>query len=138
MHSHIMAGKIFDDKVPLNDEYRTDGSATTIDRWKHKVRGYFISKVPAVLKLLDWAEQQQHKPIEINDIMAEASRHRQLTPDEVVLVNSAIWTFIQMCTSGEASDVHNLAPELSGLDAWRRLMANRGKNLPLAGLRRAG
>ena len=111
-----MAGKIFDDKVPPNAEYQTDGGATTIDRWRQKVRGYCIGKVPAVLKLLDWAEQRQHKAIEIDDIMTEASRHRQLTPDEVVLVNSAIWTFIQMCTSGEASDVRNLAPEV----AWTR------------------
>ena len=32
-------GKIFDDKVPLNEEYRTDGSADAVDRWRHKVRG---------------------------------------------------------------------------------------------------
>ena len=78
VHSHIMAGKIFDDKAPLNDEYRTDGSAATIDRWRHKARGYFIGKVPAVLKLLEWAEQQEHQSIGTEDIMVEASR--QLTP----------------------------------------------------------
>ena len=110
-------GKIFDDKVPLNDEYRTDGSADTVDRWRHKVRGYLIGKVPALLTLLDWAERQEHRAITTDAVLAEVSRAGTMTPTEASIVNGAVWTFLQMCTSGGASDVMNLVPELNGLEA---------------------
>ncbi len=132
-------GKMYDDKVPLNEEYRTDGGAETVDRWRHKVRGYFIGKVPALLPLLDWAERKDHHNISAEDVRAEALRAGTLSPAEIAMVNGAVWTSLQMCTSGGASDVMNLVPELNGLEAWRALMvmANRGRNLRLAGLRRA-
>ena len=128
-------GKIFDDKVPLNEEYRTDGGADTVDKWRHKVRGYFIGKVPALLTLLDWAERQEHRRISSADVVAEASRAGTLTPAETSVVSGAVWTFLQMCTSGGASDVMNLVPELNGLEAWRALMvmANRGATCDLQG-----
>ena len=123
--------KLFDDKVPMNDEYRTDGGADSIDRWRHKTRGYFIGKVPALLPLLDWAERREHQAISIEDVTAETSRAGTLTPAETSAVNGAVWTFLQMCTTGGASDVMNLVPELNGMEAWRALMvmANRGRNL---------
>jgi hypothetical protein len=129
----------FDDKVPMSEEYRTDGGANNIDRWRHKTRGYFIGKVPALLPLLDWAEKREHQAITFEDVIAETANAGTLTPADTRMVNGAVWTFLQMCTTAGASDVINLVPELNGMEAWRPLMvmANRGRNLRLAGLRRA-
>ncbi len=128
-----------DDKVPLNEEYRTDGGLTTIDRWVSKTRGYFMGKIPSLLYLLDWVERQEHMPVTSEMIEAEAVSKGLLTAAEINKVNVALWTFLQMCTFGGAATTHNLASPLNGFDSWRRILmaANRGKSLRVGQLRRA-
>ena len=47
--------KLFDDKIPTYDEFRYNGSKGG-DRWRLKVRGYWLSKCPQLLPVLTAVE----------------------------------------------------------------------------------
>ena len=132
-------GKLFDDKVPMSDEYRTDGGIATIDKWISKTKGYFMGKVPCLHYLLDWAERCEHTEITEEAIYNEACMYNLLSREDMATVNAAVWTFMQMCTHGAAATTHALALPLNGLDSWRRVImaANRGRSLRVGQLRRA-
>ncbi len=55
----------------MANEYSFSGS-TGGEQWRVKVRGYWISKIPALLPVLDWAEKQGEK--EITDVDLEHKR----------------------------------------------------------------
>ena len=45
--------KVFDDKRATNDEFTYTGGDAG-DKWWIKIRGYWISKCPTLLTILDW------------------------------------------------------------------------------------
>ena len=53
---NVAQGKVFDDKVALDQRYQYNGSKEQGAQWREKTRGYLISKSPALFKLLPWAE----------------------------------------------------------------------------------
>ena len=52
----LASGKFFDDKIPLQKEFQFNGKHGG-DQWKGKVERYFISKIPALERVLSWAEK---------------------------------------------------------------------------------
>ena len=54
--------KVFDDKVAMSSDHVYDGN-TNGEKWRIKVEGYWISKLPALLEVLDWTIGQESTPI---------------------------------------------------------------------------
>ena len=64
--------KLFDDKVALADKYQFGGGDGG-ERWRVKIRGYWIFKFPALQGILNWAEDMDDKRITMG-VIAEMSR----------------------------------------------------------------
>jgi len=111
----------------------------SIDRWISKVKGYFMGVVPSLHYLMEWAERQEHTTVTHEMIVMECQKYQLLDEAALKTVNSGVWTFIQMSTTGGAATSHGLAEPLNGLDSWRRIImaANRGRSLRVGQLRRA-
>ena len=67
--------RIFDDKVALSTSYAYDGSSHG-EQWRRKVRGYWVSKCPALLPILNWAEEVDEQEITVETLKHEASTCR--------------------------------------------------------------
>ena len=65
--------KLFDDKIPTYEEFRYNGSKGG-DRWRLKVRGYWLSKCPQLLPVLTAVELSDERITK--DLLA-----RMLSPD---------------------------------------------------------
>ncbi len=67
----ISLHKIFDDKVAISGDYAFSGEKGG-EQWRVRVRGYWISKCPALLKLIDWAEKRDDQAITLQDAFDES------------------------------------------------------------------
>jgi hypothetical protein len=85
--------------------------------------------------LLEWVESADDQPI--TDALLGQATADSMTTEQTELLNSAIWGFISGCVSGEAETVFKRAEDLSGLDAWRRLVrfVDHGRGIRLDALR---
>ena len=72
--THVNYSRVFDDKVALSEDYRNDG-ANGGAKWKKRVRGYWLSKLPDLQPLLDWAEGMDDQPVTEEVIHNLASVH---------------------------------------------------------------
>jgi len=93
--------KLFDDKVPTYDEYRYDGVAGG-DRWRSKVRGYWLSKCPSAKPMLDWAETRDLQAITQHDVILVADGW--MTDVDALHVSALIWDFLNTALHGDAKD----------------------------------
>ncbi len=50
--THVNCGRIFDDTVALSEGYRYDGASGGA-KWKKRVRGYWLSKLPDLQPILE-------------------------------------------------------------------------------------
>ena len=127
--------KLFDDKVSLASDY-SYGGGNGGESWRVKVKGCWISKFPALMDVLDWAEKRDN--LEITKAIAHAERtdavmNRRWKPilDENVSerINELIWGFLNNCLKGEAHRAFELAPWLNGPEGWRSVVAgiHRGR-----------
>ena len=135
--SHINYGRIFDDKVALSEDYRYDG-ANGGAKWKKRVRGYWLSKLPDFQPILDWAEDMDDQLVTDDLLKALAAAHYWMTEVDVRRTSGIIWGFLRSCLKGEAETLFELAPELNGYEAWRIIVrdVHNGQNIRLATLRR--
>ena len=92
----------------MANDYSFSGS-TGGEQWRVKVRGYWISKIPALLPVLDWAEKQGEKEItdadlEYKRVEAVATGEWRHSIDEHVLerMNEVTWGFLNMALKAEA------------------------------------
>ncbi len=136
--------KVFDDKVALSNDYSFDGDQGG-ERWRVKIRGYWISKFPALVQVLEWAEKRDNRRItdEVLELERAAAVHANrwkpiLDPSTLERINGAIWGFLNTSLKGEAHRTFQLAPELNGLEGWRAVVASihRGRENRQAELRK--
>ena len=52
--SKVDLNRLFDDKIAVSESYRYDGEKAG-EAWRRRVRGYWISRCPDLLPILDFA-----------------------------------------------------------------------------------
>ena len=62
---NVQSGKLFDDRVALDQKYQYNGSKESGAGWRERISGYLIAKSPALFKLLAWAEAQDRTVISV-------------------------------------------------------------------------
>ncbi len=138
-NGHVSWEKIFDDKVAISQDYAYQGG-TGGEQWRVRVKGYWVSKCPALLDVLDWAEKRDSRSISPDDIL-DAARTEGWTrwrAQDLQRINEILWGFLNMCLKGEAHRHFELAKWLNGLEAWRIIVQtiHRGRNNRHAALRK--
>ena len=129
--------RLFDDKVALSPEYRYDGGDGG-ERWRRKVRSYWISKCPGLQPILDWAEGMDEEEITRELVDKKVRSQCWMTEVDGTRLGEIVWGFLGICTTGEAQACHEGAGELNGLESWRRIVKHiyRGKEMRIATLRK--
>ncbi len=133
--------KIFDDKIAISEDFKFNGVSGG-DKWRVKIRGYWISRCPTLMPMLDWAERRETAPVRVEDLYGKAWRRQSnfiKIPDEQTdRLNELIWGFLNTCLTGEARTSFESVHALNGLDAWRVIIqeVQRGRNIRLAQLRK--
>ena len=107
--------RLFDDKVALSESHTfKGGDASDGERWKKKVRGYFITKCSDLKLILDWAEEQD--AIHITRKAVDDAAQRWMINYGVHDLSHAVWGFLNLCVHGEAREVFDDAEEGDGLN----------------------
>ena len=119
---------IYDDKLTTNTDYMSDGVKDGAF-WKSKLERYFISKLPAMMEILKWADARNVKPITGEDFF-NVSQHK-LSITQCQTISAAVWRFLSGCLSGQAELMFKRSPMLNGLGAWRRIVRMIDSSLPL-------
>ena len=97
-----------------------------------------ISKVPALAKILEWAETCDLDGKDfIGEDLVKFAVGDALSDSQVDLINSSMWGFLANCVSADAENVFEAAGQNCGIDAWRRLVRqiDHGRNIRLESLR---
>ena len=68
-----MPEKVFDDKVALSADFSDDGTQGG-ERWRIKIRGYWVSKLSALLQVLDCTEKRDNITITAELLEHERAR----------------------------------------------------------------
>ncbi len=133
----VNINKLFDDKVPLSQNYQFDGNHGG-DAWRIKVRGYWIGKCPALLPILDWTEKQDANVITLETLSAKIMEGQCMTELNIPRLSQIIWSFLNICLKDTAITCFSGAETLNGLDGWRRVVNHiqHGRNTRLAILRK--
>ena len=142
--------RLFDDKVAISQNYSYDGGSGG-ESWRVRTKGYWVAKCPALLPVLNWAEERDELKITEDDIHHAATtlgwtdwqRDYYLDGGKRVYVDlkridEIIWGFLNMSLKGEAHRHLELAKMLHGLEAWRIVVQtiHRGRNNRHAALRK--
>ncbi len=129
--------KVFDDKVVISSDYAYSGDKGG-EQWRVRTRGYWISKCPALLKAIDWAERRDDQAITMQDIVDESVNGQWHEGLDVEKVGEVLGGFLNMSLKGEAHRTFELAPLLNGLEAWRIVVQgiHRGRDNRHAALRK--
>ncbi len=129
--------KLFDDKVALADKYQFGGGDGG-ERWRVKIRGYWISKFAALQGILNWAEGMDDKRITMDIVSAKARDHFWMTEASVPRLSELLWGFLNTRLTGEAHTCFEGADVLNSLDAWRLVVNDiqKGKLMRTAQLRK--
>ena len=130
--------RLFDDKIAVSESYRYDGEKAG-EAWRRRVRGYWISRCPDLLPILDFAESFDDQELTIETLAREASSYRWMTELDIKRLGELIWGFLNTCLHGKAHECFESTPELHGFDAWRRIIQHihQGAEIRLGTLRRA-
>ena len=135
-----MSTKLFDDKIPTYEEYRYNGVKGG-DKWRLKVRGYWLSKCPQLLPVLNFVERAEDR------ITRELLEHlvgptsgvmSDVSIQELTTLSALVYGFLNTATHGDADDLMISVPELEGFEAWRVLCRHidSGRTIRLDALRR--
>ncbi len=126
---------LFDDKIAMQSDFSFNGLKGGM-AWKGKVERYFISRIPILKTILEWAEAEEL--YEITEARFEEAVRDTLEPLQVQTLNAALWGFLSGSVSGTAETMFKGADSLNGLDAWRRLAryVDHGRAMRLETLRR--
>ncbi len=128
--------KLFDHKLAESHAYAYTGDKGGLS-WAKKTRGYFISLLPDLMPILDWAAKEKTAKISIERVVAEADTCRWMIDCDARKAGGAIWGFLSSALSGKAQLVFEGTEDLNGFDAWRRLMQHihQGENVHKGQLR---
>ncbi len=129
--------RIFDDKVALSEAYRFTGGDGG-ERWRMKVRGYWISRFPALQGILNWAEEMGDDRITLEVISRKSLQEEWMTEASVPRLSELLWGFLNTCLTGEAHTCFETAEVLNGLEAWRLIVRDiqKGKTVRMCQLRK--
>ena len=119
-HSHtaINLEKLFDDKIANSSDYAFVGGDQG-EAWRVRVRGYWISKCPALLHVLNWVEKQEQE-LTMHAFVAHA--HVLIASGDwrgdldYVRLSEILWGFLNMCLKGKVHDNLRGAPMLNGYE----------------------
>ena len=123
--------RLFEDKVALTLQYAyIGGHSAEGEKWRKTTRGYWMSRLPVIKDLIDWAERQDTKEINSQTLMIAQQSGELSNPGQVDMtrLSQCIWGFLNNCVTGEARSFFDGADVLNGLDAWRRLVTDIHKN----------
>ena len=122
--------KSFDDKVAMSSEHSFDGNSNG-EKWRVKIEGYWISKLPALVEILDWVVKQDAKPI--TRLSLETQRQAEvssgawkayITDDVLERISGLIWGFLNLALKGEAHRAFMMADRLNGFEGWRIVVSS--------------
>ena len=127
---------MFDIKMTQQENFKFNGTKDGM-KWKLAVERYLISCAPVLLEIFKWAETMPTEP-GLNIETFKRAVGAKMTDAQVHDLNSQLWGFISNLISGSAETIFRRAPQLNGLDAWRRLVRHidHGRELRLASLKR--
>ena len=108
--------KTFETKVAQEPRNQYDGGKTGIS-WKSLTRGYFISRMPAIKKLLNWAEDAGKTPIQVGDVEKLSGYFH----DDPLVMDHLLWGYFNANLIGAAREIFCNVPESRGLEVWRRI-----------------
>ena len=137
----VIGPKLFDDKVPTFEEFRYNGQKGG-DKWRLKVRGYWLSKCLQLLSILTFVEhsegrvtRQSLQPF-IQGVAGTCMT--DMSEKDLITSNAVIYGFLNTATYGDADDIMMSVPELEGFEAWRMLCRHidSGRAIRLDALRR--
>ena len=133
----VRMSKLFDDKVALSTAYSYDGGAHG-DHWRRKVRGYWVSKCPALLPILNWAESMDGDEITLELLQDEAKSCRWMTEVNIERAGEIIWGFLNICLHDRAHTCLEGADMLNGFEGWRLVVQHihQGRKVHKATLRK--
>jgi hypothetical protein len=106
---------IMDDKLMANADYMYDGISGG-KAWQKLLSGYLISKVPAALDILKWAER--HDQASVTDVAFQSVVDHYMDSTQREHLNNALWGFLNGCLRGSAKTMFEEAGDLNGLDGW--------------------
>ena len=129
--------KIFDDKVALSETYKFVGGEGG-ERWRMKIRGYWIARFPALQSILNWAEDMGEKRITFELVSSRSLQGQWMTEASVPRLSELLWGFMNTCLAGEAHTCFETADTLNGLEAWRLIVRDiqKGKTMRMCQLRK--
>ncbi len=127
--------RLFDDRLTNQATFCFDGQKGGV-AWKGKLERYFISKCPALMNMLKWAEKYEGEVID-DALLKEAVAGTAMYTELLHNLNSSLWGFLSNCVSAEAETIFKTADTLQGFDAWRRLVRyiEHGKEIRLEAMR---
>ncbi len=113
--------RLLDDKLANSPEYSYHGDKGGL-AWARKTRGHFISKLPDLMPILDWAEKMKTSKISLALVLAETLNCKWMIDCDTRRAGEAIWSFLNTALKDKAKLVFDGAGDLNGFDAWRRIM----------------
>ncbi len=128
--------QLYDDKLTAQAEYKYNGHKNG-PAWKSKVERYFMSKVPALKQILKWAEKHDQTTV-TEEMLATAVHGHRMDETQQQMLNASIWGFLSGCVTSTAETMFKRAPQLNGLDAWRRIVRIIDNGFALRQLMRSG
>ena len=108
--------KTFETKIAQDPRNQYDRGKTGIS-WKGLTRGYFISRMPEIKRLLTWAEDAGKTPIQVQDVM-DLSDHFKENP---LVMDHFLWGYFNANLIGAAREIFCNVQESRGLEVWRRM-----------------
>jgi len=132
--------KLFDDKIPTYDEFRYNGNKGG-DRWRLKVRGYWLSKCPQLLPVLTFVERSEvpiARALLEHFVSPDSGAMCDISMKELTTLSALVYGFLNTATYGDADDIMLRVAELEGFEAWRVLCRHidSGRTIRLDALRR--
>jgi len=130
---------LFNDTIPTKDEYRYNGSKGG-DKWKAKVRHYWLSKCPQLLPLLNAVERSETPVTDefMEGLISSGDAMCEMSMKELKTLDALIFGFLSTATFGDADDVMESVAELKGFEAWWAICRHidSGRSIRLDALRR--
>ena len=129
--------KLFDDKAASNSTYECSGTVKeSCEKWRKRLRGYFISRSPVLARILGFVEKKEMKHVTLEEIEAEGLEQGWMVEDFPRL-SELIWGFLNTCLKQDAKDKFEVADDLDGFNAWRLVVLSI-RSQPTSGWPTAG
>ena len=130
--------KLFDDKAATSSAHAYAGDVNEGVKWRRTVRGYFISRNRVLAPILDFVESFELREVTMESMEAQCIAEGWMI-DDLDRLGEVLWGFLNTCLRGTAKETFELADDLDGFNAWRRVVQDirKSRNIRLAQTRRA-